>query len=136
MGQRSVAQTSHAPASNTAGGYITDIPYQFRYHRELNPAIHAFMIAGQGRSPTFQTHGPRTSIELGCGFGLSTLVHAAGNPAGRFIGVDFMPQHIAAAKAIAASAGLTNVEFLEVSFADLARQTLPDFDVIAAHGVW
>lgn len=123
-------------ATDPAGGYVTDIPYLFRYHRELNPAIHALMIAGEGRAPAFQPHGALTYIELGCGFGLSTLIHAAGNPAGRYVGVDFMPQHIATAKGLAASAGLTNVEFLQLSFADLAQQTLPDFDVIAAQGVW
>jgi SAM-dependent methyltransferase len=123
-------------ATDAAGGYVTDIPYLFRYHRELNPAIHALMIAGEGRTPAFQPHGALTYLELGCGFGLSTLVHAAGNPAGRYIGVDFMPQHIATAKGLAAAAGVTNVEFIEMSFADLAQRPLPDCDVIAAQGVW
>ena len=128
--------TRFVTQSDATGGYVTDIPYLFRYHRELNPAIHALMIAAEGRTPGFQPHGALTYLELGCGFGLSTLVHAAGNPAGRYIGIDFMPQHIATAKGLAASAGLTNVEFLQLSFADLASQTFPDFDVIAAQGVW
>ena len=42
----------------------------------------------------------------------------------------------ATAKGLAAAAGITNVEFLQLSFADLAAQTFPDFDVIAAQGVW
>lgn len=122
--------------ATNAGGYVTDLPYQFRYHRELNPALQAFMIAAQGRVPSFPAHGALTYLDLGCGFGLSTLVHAAGNPDARFVAVDFNAQHIATARWLATSAGLDNVEFLQIDFADLERRTLPDFDLIAAHGLW
>ena len=60
-----------------ADGYITEIPYVVRYHRELSPAILKLALALQGIA--WNKPAPRY-LELGCGFGLSTLFNAAGNP--------------------------------------------------------
>jgi SAM-dependent methyltransferase len=117
-------------------GYVTDIPYTFRYQRELSPSLHWFAITGLGYQPGFHPLGSITYTELGCGYGLSLLIHAAGHPDSQFIGVDFIPEHIAAARRIAKAAGLTNVEFIETSFADLKSRNVPRQDVIALHGVW
>jgi tRNA G46 methylase TrmB len=39
--------------------------------------------------------------ELGCGYGLTTLILAASNPQMSFVGADFNPTHIAAAASLA-----------------------------------
>ena len=122
-------------SSDKADGYLTEMPYVLKYHRELNPAIHALALTGQNIS-TPTPGAPFKYLELGCGFGLSSLIHAASNPAATFIAIDIMPAHIATARHIAAAAGLTNIEFIECAFADLEPRGLPTFDVITLHGVW
>ncbi len=74
--------------------------------------------------------------ELGCGAGINLLVAAASNPLGEFVGVDFNAGHIALARQAAQSIGLTNVEFIEASFGDFAKQDQQPFDFIACHGTW
>jgi SAM-dependent methyltransferase len=113
-------------------GYITEIPYPIVYHRELNPAFHALTLRRRGYRPP----APGFSyLELGCAWGLSTLVHAASHPDCHFVGIDFNSQCVAAAREIAAAAGLTNVEFVDAEFGALIDRP-GDFDVIAGHGVW
>jgi SAM-dependent methyltransferase len=114
-------------------GYVTEVTYPFNYYRELNPHIQALALTGAGiAAPT----APFAYIELGCGFGLGTLVHAAANPESRFVAVDINPDHIRAAAEIAAAAGLNNVDFRVLAFEDLASAGLPPFDFVAMHGVW
>jgi SAM-dependent methyltransferase len=60
---------------------------------------------------------------------------AAAYPKARFVGVDLNPEHVRGANALAGRGALANVRFLERDFEDLAREDLPDFDYIAAHGV-
>jgi tRNA G46 methylase TrmB len=77
--------------------------------------------------------------ELGCGYGLTTLVLAASNPQMSFVGVDFNPTHIVAATALVESARLCNVRFLEASFDELLESrfaNLGEFDIIALHGIY
>ena len=47
-------------------------------------------------------------VELGCGVGLGALIIAASNPSWRVTALDFNPAHIAAARAMALEAGITN----------------------------
>lgn len=75
--------------------------------------------------------------ELGCGTGFNLAALAALHPKADFLGVDFMPEHIARARNFAADAGLTNVRYLEASFAGLAKDAAPEpFDYVVLHGVW
>jgi SAM-dependent methyltransferase len=74
--------------------------------------------------------------ELGCGTGLSLLIHAAANPSGRFYGVDFNREHIKRAVQAAQAGQLGNATFLEEDFTHLLERDLPRFDVIALHGVY
>src|SRR6185312_13954565 len=54
---------------------------------------------------------------------------------GEFWGTDINPSHVAEARDLAGPA--SNVRLLADSFAELvARTDLPEFDVIALHGVW
>ncbi|MBL8644556.1 MAG: class I SAM-dependent methyltransferase, partial [Rhodospirillaceae bacterium] len=116
-------------------GYVTDIGYVRGYYRELSPLFQSFSLSLAGREPP-DLSAPFTKLELGCGYGLSVLMEAAVFPHAQFYGVDFMPEHIAWAKRIAAQAGLENVHFYELSFVDLMGSAIPDVDFVAMHGVW
>jgi SAM-dependent methyltransferase len=95
----------------------------------------ALALTAQGlASPAFDR--PYTYMELGCGPGLSLVLLAAANPHARFVGVDVMAEHVAAAQALAAAAGVDNLELVHLSVADLAARDWPACDVIALHGVW
>ena len=118
-----------------ADGYVTEIPYVAGYQRGLNPVLQAFVLNVKGVG-AWQIGTPMTYLELGCGYGLSTLVHAAANPQATFIGVDILPEHVTTARALAETAGLKNVSFIEGSFASLPDLNLPACDFIAMHGVW
>ncbi len=78
---------------------------------------------------------PLRYLELGFGSGFSLNVHAAAND-GEFWGNDFVQAHVDGAVAIASMSG-AHAHFLPDSFAELLkREDLPEFDIIAAHGIW
>ncbi len=116
-------------------GYVTEIEYTRGYYRELGPALLGFAALPSGVVQPDLT-APFTYLELGCGQGLSTALHAAALPQGRFYAADFNPTHTLNARRLAAQAGIGNVNYLERSFAELADDNLPEFDFIALHGVY
>jgi SAM-dependent methyltransferase len=117
---------------NWAGGYVTQVDYTYGYYRELNPALLRFACLSAGVSPPA---GPLNYLELGFGQGVALNVHAAAS-GGEFWGNDFNPVHAAHAVSLADASG-SGVRLLEDSFEELAaRADLPEFDVIALHGVW
>ena len=74
-------------------------------------------------------------LDLGFGLGTTLNVLAAACP-GEYWGCDINPLHVAAAKDLSRCAA-TGVRVLETSFAGLLeRGDLPEFDIVAAHGVW
>jgi SAM-dependent methyltransferase len=88
------------------------------------------------RSPDLNK--PFSYADLGCGNGFTTLVVAATCPHADVWGFDFNPAHVEFANRLADRAGLTNVRFVESSFAglDTGRDgLLPDFDFMVSHGV-
>jgi SAM-dependent methyltransferase len=117
-----------------ADGYVVDVGYTHGYFRELSPALLRFVaLLGGVEVPRAD---PFVYYELGCGNGYSTALHAAANPQGSFVGVDFNPTHIHHAQRLAQDAGVDNVRFLEKSFGELTAQALLPADYIALHGVW
>jgi SAM-dependent methyltransferase len=116
-----------------AAGYLTDVPYLRHFCKELAPPMLRAALALNGFRPP--PDDAFDYCELGCGPGDTVATLAAASPRARFVGVDFNPEHIAAARALAASGGLGNVRFLEADFAALAREPLPDFDYVCANGV-
>ncbi|MCC0033735.1 MAG: methyltransferase regulatory domain-containing protein [Hoeflea sp.] len=114
-------------------GYITEIEYSHGYFHELSPLRLklAMEIAGQRASlPASPCY-----LELGFGQGESLNINAATNP-GSFWGTDFNPAHAATTRDIAAKSGADLIA-LEASFEELAaRDDLPEFDIIALHGIW
>ncbi len=124
--------------TNWTEGYAIDVEYLTSFFRELSPSWLAFAALLNGQEPP-AIDGPFAYCELGCGQGYSVNLLAAANPRGDFYGVDFMPGHVAGARALAAEAGLSNVTFLEHSFEELLtdpKLDLPEFDFITLHGVY
>lgn len=118
-----------------AEGYVVDIGYTHGYYRELAPSAMRF-ISLLGSVGPAHIDGPFVYVELGCGNGHSTALHAAANPEGSFHGVDFNPMHIGHARKLAQDAGIANVRFLEASFAELLETDIPEADYVAMHGVY
>ncbi len=119
--------------SSWSSGYVAEIDYTSGYYRELCPGLMDFALAyrGLGGLPS----RPLRYLELGFGQGLSINIHAAAN-SGEFWGTDFNPSHAARARSVALAAG-SGAVLLDDSFADLsARPDLPEFDIIALHGIW
>ena len=116
-------------------GYAADAQYPMHFHREQMPAwLHATATALGVRPPAL-AQGYRW-CELGCGAGLTALVAAACNPAGRFTAVDADAGQIARARALAEHAGLANLEFVHADLRDYAHVSGDAFDFIVCHGVW
>ncbi|HEV8680372.1 MAG TPA: class I SAM-dependent methyltransferase [Stellaceae bacterium] len=130
-----------AGIGNWGGGYVTDIAYLPGYYRHQSP-LHLNLacllggVAGIDIGPDTRL----TCLELGCGQGFGALMLAACNPAWQVFGVDFNPAHIAAARDLAAEAGIANAQFLEADVAavndDPAWRDLPEADVVTLHGLW
>jgi SAM-dependent methyltransferase len=124
--------------SSWGAGYVTDIEYLDGFYAEQVPQHLALAAALTGFEPP-ALDGHFTYCELGCGRGRTSLVLAAINVDAEFHAIDFNPAHIAHAREQARRAGLRNITFHELSFAELpgARgAALPMFDVITMHGVW
>jgi SAM-dependent methyltransferase len=117
-------------------GYVTDIPYTYGVYRELIPSVLGFAVLAAGFAAP-DLNAPLTYCELGCGQGYSANIVAAGNPHVTVYATDFNPAHILGARTLAVAAGLGNVHFHDSSFAEFAvNETLPEFDIIALHGVY
>ncbi len=120
-----------------ASGYVTDLEYSNGFYPEQSPGHLRLtcLLHGVESNPV---DAGFTYCELGCGKGLTSLVLAAANPQGRFVAVDFNPAHILYARELVRASGLTNIEFLECGFEELAegRVALPEFDFITMHGVY
>lgn len=116
-------------------GYVTDVVYTSNFYREITPSWLAMTSLLLGHRPPDLTE-TFTYADLGCGNGFTTLAVAAASPHADVWGFDFNPSHIEFATDLAARAGLTNVHFVESSFAEIeANDTLPDFDLMVSHGV-
>jgi SAM-dependent methyltransferase len=114
-------------------GYVTEIEYTYGYYRELCPALLRLACLSAGFAPP--AGKPLRYLELGYGLGLTLNIHAAA-VAGEFWGTDFNPTQVAQARALA-DASDSGVNLFDDTFAEFAsRPDLPQFDIIALHGVW
>jgi SAM-dependent methyltransferase len=113
--------------------YVTDVAYVRAFEADLSPARLRLVAALNGFTPP-PAH-EFDYCELGCAHGDTTAALAAAFPRASFVGVDLNPEHIASARAVARGGELANVRFFERDFEDLAKEDLPDFDFIVAHGV-
>lgn len=115
-------------------GYFAESGYTYGYYSELAPARLAWLAKIKG----YQTvdSGFRY-LDLGCGQGFGLILLAAAHPESEFVGIDFMPEHIAHGRSLAKQAGVTNVQFIEGDFLTLAQspERLGTFDYVVAHGI-
>ncbi|WP_019701374.1 methyltransferase regulatory domain-containing protein [Paracidovorax oryzae] len=112
-----------------------ELVYTHGYYEILSPGVIAAALESRGlRAPDLQE--PLCYFELGMGFGVSLLAHAASFPHMRFFGNDFNPAHVAYARDLARDAGLSNVEVFEDGFEELPDRDLPMMDCIVMHGVY
>jgi SAM-dependent methyltransferase len=116
-------------------GYTGDIAYAHSFYAEMAPAHLSFALLLAGIRPP-DLSGDFTYAELGCGQGLTSNLLAGVHAQARFEAVDFLPAHIADARALAVEAGNGNAAFSEDSFADYAERDGPAFDMVTLHGVW
>ena len=123
-------------------GYVTDVAYTSNFYREITPSWLALTSLLLGHRPPdlaapFTLRRPRLRQRL------HRLIVAAACPHAEVWGFDFNPAHVEFANGLAARAGLTNVRFVETSFADLEAASnrelrdfdMPDFDMMVSHGV-
>jgi SAM-dependent methyltransferase len=124
--------------SEWTAGYVSDIEYLPGFYREQAPAhLDLACLIGGVQPP--ERLGGLAYCELGCGQAMTALLLAAANPGGHFVGIDFNPAHIARGRVLAAEAGITNLQLIEASFAEMnepGAPALPQFDYITLHGVF
>jgi SAM-dependent methyltransferase len=123
------------------GGYVTDTPYLPGYYRQQSPLhLHLACLLGGVAGLPLGPGEPLCYLELGCGQGFGAVALAACNPDWHVTGIDFNPSHIAAARSLAAAAGIANAEFVEADLATVADSpllaTIPQADVASLHGLW
>lgn len=122
-------------ASDSFSGYVSDVTFPNRFHRELSPSWLSYVsVLGGARPKDFGR--PLRYLDLGCGFAHSTVINAVAFPHAEFHACDFNPAHIEAARRRAARLGASNIVFHEASFEALLRKELPPFDFIVMHGIY
>ncbi|PMS18600.1 methyltransferase [Trinickia dabaoshanensis] len=122
-------------ASDSSSGYLSDVTFPDRFHRELSPTwLNYASVLGGARAKALGR--PFRYLDLGCGFAHSTIVNAAAFPHAQFHACDFNRAHIEAASQRAARLGVGNVVFHESSFEALLEHDLPEFDFIVLHGIY
>jgi len=124
-------------------GYFADTGYTFGYYREMAPSHLAWAALLQG--VVMPTRGFRY-VDLGCGQGFGLILLAACHPDSQFVGIDFMPAHVAHARQLAQAGGIQNVTFIEGEFGSLAASSTAvqdatgvsldgAADYVVAHGI-
>jgi len=118
-----------------AHGYVTDTSYTDQFFRELAPAWLNYVAVLNG-APPIALDRPFVYLELGCGFGTSTVVNAGAYREGDFHGCDIIPAHVEGGRRHAAAFGVANVTFHEADFDHLLARGVPPCDFIVLHGVY
>lgn len=115
-------------------GYYADSGYTFGYYPETMPLRLRWAALIQGHLAPIE--GFRY-LDAGCGQGFNLILAAIAHPRSEFVGIDFLPEHVAHARALAQRCGLRNVTFLEGDFIDLARDpsALGEYDYAVCHGI-
>ena len=122
--------------SDWSHGYPTASAYLDAMQPEISPfRWRQSLLAARRLGP--DERRPFRFLELGCGSATTLIALAACYPQAEFLGVDFMPEHVARARIMIEAAELPNIRVEEASFADLAAAPPPEkYDFAAAHGVW
>lgn len=122
--------------STWSHGYVADVGYTYGYYPEMAPHHAALALTLKGVRSILDPTKPFNYCELGFGQGLGLALMAAAHPHAQFYGTDFNPGHAAGAQHLAQVGGLENLHVFDQSFAEFLEADLPDFDMIALHGVY
>lgn len=120
-----------------SSGYNVETGYTYGVYKELAPNWLNYVATLKGFTPPSGTQ--LRYLELGCGYGVGLVLLAALHPDFEFLGIDFNPLHIAHGRKLAEEAGLSNIQFEEADFLDLAElwpMAWGRFDYITAHGIY
>ena len=126
------------PMSTWKHGYYADSGYTYGFYPETMPSRLFWAALLQGHQ---SARSGFRYLDAGCGQGLNLILAAAAHPDGSFVGIDFLPEHVAHANRLAERCGLRNVQFIEGDFVELARapQSNPllcePFDFAVCHGI-
>lgn len=120
-------------------GYVSDTVYEAHYFADMEPDFLRMCLLLNGIDlPQRKIDEPMRCLELGYGQGINMAVCSAAVSC-EFWGTDFNPDHTLRATELAQSAQL-DAKYLNLSFAELDARgvagALPQFDIIALHGVW
>lgn len=115
-------------------GYFAKNGYAFGFYPETMPNHLQWACSLQSHQAKSQNF---RYLDAGCGQGLNLIIAAACHPDSEFVGVDFLPEHIAHAQRLAMDAGLKNVSFMEGDFVALSHNpaVLGEFDYAVCHGI-
>jgi SAM-dependent methyltransferase len=124
-----------------SGGYVADVEYTEGFYPAQSPSRLALAcLLGNVAMDLPGPHDPAHYLELGCGRGMGALLLAASNPGWRVTAVDYHPTHIAIGTALANTAGIENITFIEADLTTLAgspaARAIPAADFVSMHGVW
>lgn len=127
--------------SDWTGGYVSDVEYVAGFYRDQGPTSLdlACLLCAVEPPRGLGEDLPFSYCEIGCGHATTIAALAAANPQGQFVGIDFMPAHIARAERFRRQAGLDNLRLIEadvIALADAAEPGLPQFDYVTLHGVY
>lgn len=114
-------------------GYVSEVDYIYGYFPELSPI--RLKLALLSRGVSHDVSDSPNYLELGFGQGISLNINAA-TSSGEFYGTDFNPSQAAYARQIARAAGKSVKIYDDAFEAFAARADLPQFDIIALHGIW
>src|SRR6266699_1618870 len=115
---------------------MTNVYDKVRYPSMVHPGSHPARMSALAHLYGRPSAAWRCRVlEIGCGDGTNLLSLAAAAPQSQFVGFDLAESAIARGRAMAAAAGLTN---LELSTNDIlnAPQPLGEFDYVLAHGIY
>ncbi|SDC97516.1 class I SAM-dependent methyltransferase [Ruegeria marina] len=125
-----------ATSSDWSNGYQARAAYYDTVQPNAAPVMMDLSLTVAGIRPP--RNGDRFRyVEFGCGSAYNLVLLAALHPEAEFLGVDFMPEHVASARVLIEEAGLVNITVREASFGELLDFPDPEpFDYAALHGVW
>jgi SAM-dependent methyltransferase len=122
-------------AEEYVGFYVQDIEFRSQVVPVQTPLRMCLSMALAGYvPPAFEK--PFTYCDICCGDGKTVNALASLNKESIFYGIDFNPNHIAKAKKTAEALGLTNVNFIHASIADIVFEDFPTFDFITINGAY
>ncbi|MFZ6818626.1 class I SAM-dependent methyltransferase [Undibacterium sp. Ji22W] len=119
---------------NWKHGYFADSGYTYGFYPETMPwRLHWAAMLQDHRT---NLQGFRY-LDAGCGQGYNLIIAAICHPDSEFVGIDFLPEHIAHARGLAERCGVRNVRFIEGDFIRLAEDptSLGEFDYAVCHGI-